>query len=249
VVAAIRRAVSVAGVVALVALTARAAIAQEPMQNTEQAPTRSGPQTYVQGWIGGMGRDDAWSIEDPDGDQLLDGDDSRLFLGGGVGQRLWGDRVEYGFEGGAVLSFVNDKLVVAGANPGLRIAVDNELFASDFFMGAVVSVRPTRWLRLYAAAGPSLAWGLLNGSDEDNDPPDNDGLVIVGPGAFLVIDLDDTIGDTSFSPYARVGLDFEVSGVSFGISARYTDHKLNFGERGTLKLDGVQWFLTIGGSI
>ena len=62
----------------------------------------------------------------------------------------------------------------------------------DVFMGGVVSLRPARWVRIYAAAGPSIALGFLNGDDDDDHSEDS--VVVIGPGSVLVIDLDENRG-------------------------------------------------------
>lgn len=67
---------------------------------------------------------------------------------------------------------------------------------------------------------------------------------------MLVIDLDENRSDFSFALYGRVGIDFELdSGFTFGISARYAEHEMDFDERGEFTLDEMQWFITLGGRI
>ena len=207
-------------------------------------------QQYVQVWLGSTEADDAWSLKDSEGSDFR-GDYSSLPVGGGVGQMLWGDRAQYGFEGGGIVSWKNDDIDFAGRNGELLIAVDTDLFFMDLFMGGIVAVRPSPWLRLYAAAGPSVAWAHLSGDDdEDDEDPDGTGVIVTGPGSFLVINADDNTDDFSFSFYGRAGIEIELgSGFTFGASARYADHEFDFDNRGELKLDEVQWFLTLGGRI
>ena len=234
----------------LLIATVNSARAQEP----DLPPTTA--QTYVQAWLGTTDADDAWSLDDPSTGVRLEGDYSSLPIGGGVGQRLWGATAQIGFEGGGLVSFKNDAVVFTGADPGLRVSIDNELFFMDVFMGGVVSLRPARWVRMYAAAGPSIAWGFLNGDDDhdhdhhhDNDHGE-DSVVVIGPGSVFVIDLDENRSDFSFALYGRVGIDFELdSGFTFGISARYAEHEMDFDERGEFTLDEMQWFITLGGRI
>ena len=229
-------------VVVLVVLTGNVQAHEEEDGNLP----RTLAQQYVQVWLGSTDADDSWSLDDSAGAELR-GDYSSLPLGGGVGQRLWGDRAQYGFEGGGLVSWQNDDIDFAGNNGGLLVAVDTDLFMAEVFMGGVVAVRPTQWLRLYAAAGPSIAWGHLSGDDEDTDP-DGTTVVVTGPGSFVVIDTDENSSDFSFSGYARAGVEFELgSGFTFGASARYAEHEFDFDDRGELKLDEVQWFLTLGG--
>jgi hypothetical protein len=216
-------------------------------ESNDVPPTRA--QEYVQIWLGSTGADDSWSVDDGAG-TTLSGDYSSLPLGGGVGQRMWGDRAQYGFEGGGLVSWQNDDIDFAGGDPGLVVAVETDLIMVELFMGGVVAVRPTRWLRLYAAGGPSIAWGHLSGNDDDDEDvgPDDTTIIVTGPGTFIVIDRDENSSDISLSGYARAGLEIEVgSGFTFGASVRYAEHEFDFDSRGELKLDDVQWFLTLGG--
>ncbi len=67
---------------------------------------------------------------------------------------------------------------------------------------------------------------------------------------MLIIDLDETHSDFSFGFYGRIGIDFEFeSGFTFGVSARYVEHEMNFDERGKFTLDDMHWFITLGGRI
>ncbi len=219
-------------------------------QDSEGEAPQPVAQTYVQVWLGSTDNaDEAWSLEDDATGVDLQGDYSRLPFGGGVSQRLWGGVAQYGFEGGGLLSLKNDKVRFTGADPGLHVAIDTELFLAELFMGGVLSVRPTRWLRLYAAAGPSVAWGLLfDDSDDEANPADT--IIVVGPYGTLFIDLDKTHGDVSVGFYGRVGIAFELdNGFTFGVSARYFEHELDFDDRGELTLDEVHYILTLGARI
>ena len=232
----------------IAALLLVATVSNASAQEQEHNLPATALQTYVQAWLGTMEADNAWSLDDPSTGVRLEADYSSIPLGGGVGQRLWGASVQIGFEGGGLVSFKNDAVVFAGADPGLRVSIDNEFFLTEVFMGGVVSLRPAHWLRLYAAAGPSIAWGLLHGEDEDDNGESR--VVVIGPGSLLVIDLDETHSDFSFGFYGRIGIDFEFkSGFTFGVSARYVEHEMNFDERGKFTLDDMHWFVTLGGRI
>jgi hypothetical protein len=105
-------------------------------------------------------------------------------------------------------------------------------------------------MRIYAAAGPSIAWGYLDGDGTDDGDSDETSLIGASANGIIVIDGDDSASDFSFSLYGRVGLDFEFNnGFSVGVSARYTEHEFDFDDRGELNVDEVQWFLTIGHKI
>lgn len=225
-------------------VTGGAARAQE--QDADIPPTIA--QQYAQVWLGTTDADGAWSVTDPATNSEIRGDYSSLPLGGGAGQRLWGKRAQIGFEGGALVSWKNDDVEFAGSNGMLAVSINTELFMMDVFMGGVVGVRPTRWLRLYAAAGPSIAWGYL--PSEDDDDVVNGGPIVIGSGSVVVIDLGSSESDVSFALYGRVGIEIELdSGFTFGVSARYAEHEFDFDHRGDLQLDEMQWFLTLGSKI
>ena len=215
-------------------------------QDANAPPTIA--QQYVQVWLGTTDADGAWSVNDPATNSEIRGDYSSLPLGGGASQRLWGKRAQIGFEGGALVSWKNDDIEFAGSNGTLAVSIDTEMFMMDVFMGGVVGVRPTRWLHLYAAAGPSIAWSYL--PSEDDDDIVNGGPIVIGSGSVIVIDLGASESDVSFALYGRVGIEIVLdSGFTFGVSARYADHEFDFDQRGDLKLDEVQWFLTLGSKI
>jgi opacity protein-like surface antigen len=209
------------------------------------------PQTVAQQttqvWLGRTDADEAWSLNDPSSGNELRGDYSSLPLGGGVSQMLWGARAQYGFEGGGLVSWKSDNVEFAGGNPGLKVTVEGEFFMLDVFMGGVVAVKPTPWLRLYAAAGPAIAWGYLSG---DDDVDEEGGVLASGPNGFLVVELGKNSNDFSVAVYARAGLEFELNnGITFGVSARYVDHDFSFGGGRSLGLDKAQYFLTLGGRL
>ena len=214
-------------------------------QDADTPPTIA--QQYVQVWLGTTDADGAWSVNDPDTNSEIRGDYSSLPLGGGASQRLWGARGQLGFEGGALVSWKNDEVEFAGSNGMLAVRINTELLMMDVFMGGVVGVRPTRWLRLYAAAGPSIAWGYLPSEDDDVV---NGGPIVIGAGSVVVIDLGSSESDISFALYGRVGIEVELdSGFTFGVGARYAEHEFDFDHRGDLQLDEMQWFLTLGSKI
>ncbi|MGI9328804.1 MAG: hypothetical protein ACR2PZ_26550 [Pseudomonadales bacterium] len=218
-------------------------------QGTLAAPPGPKVQQYVQSWLGAVDADDSWSLTDPETEAPLTGDFSSLPMVGGAGQRLWGERIQYGFEGGGLVGWKNDRVGFYGTNGLVRIRVDNSLFLFEPFFGGVVAVQPTNWMRLYAAAGPSIAWAYLDDEDvDDEDEEDSgNGTTVIGSGTGVVVNLEDGQDDFSFSVYVRAGLDFQFSnGFSVGVSGRYVDHEFDFNDRGKLAIDEIQWFLTFG---
>ncbi len=131
----------------IAALLLVATVNNASAQEREHNLPATAAQTYVQAWLGTMEADDAWSLDDPSTGVRLEADYSSIPLGGGVSQLLWGASVQIGFEGGGLVSFKNDAVIFAGADPGLRVSIDNEFFLTELFMGGVVSLRPSHWLR------------------------------------------------------------------------------------------------------
>ena len=84
---------------------------------------------YVQVWLGFTDTEDSWTIDDSEGNELI-GDYSDLPLGGGVGQRLWGDRGQYGFEGGGLISWRNNDVDFSGADPDIINNIAMQVFLS-----------------------------------------------------------------------------------------------------------------------
>ncbi|MBC2710263.1 MAG: hypothetical protein HGJ94_04470 [Desulfosarcina sp.] len=71
--------------------------------------------------------------------------------------------VDLGFETGALLSWKSDTRFVqisSGPSGGtVRVEIDNKMLLVDYFFGGYAGFRLTRWLRLYAGAGPLLVYG------------------------------------------------------------------------------------------
>jgi len=198
------------------------------------------PVQYAQGWLGAVATERAWTLDDPESGRRLVGELDTLPYGGGASQRLWGRRARYGFEGGGLIAWKNDRIAFASDPGGLRVAIDNELLVLDFFLGAVLSFRPVGGLNVTLAAGPTLAWGHVAGDGDDES-------AVGGNGTAVFIDLDGSGNELSLVPYGRAGVAWEfANGFEVGVSARYAPHEFDFGRRGEVELDEVQWFLTLG---
>ena len=199
-------------------------------------PADPGPVDYLQVWVGGIDTDDDFEREDPADGSELSGDFGTVpYFGGGV-QRLWGDRLQFGYEGGGLVAWKNDSTKFFGNNGGVRIEIDNTLFSAEVYMGGAVSVRPLSWLRLYAGAGPAAAYAYLD-DDEDEDVST----------ASSSINFSSSSHAVSLTLYGRAGVEFEMpTGFTFGAHARYAPHEFDFDDSGELKLDSVQYFVSFG---
>ena len=199
---------------------------------------------YLQAWIGALDTDSgSWKVSDPQSGEDVLGDLGTLPYGGGVGQQLWGSGAwQIGYEGGGLVTWKNGRTEFRGNSNAVLVRIDNTFGAVGVFMGGVVSVRPFQPMRLYIAGGPSVTWAwLFDDNDEDE---------VSSPGNTVTINLDDTKSDVSVVPYARAGIEFELSnGFTFGVSARYADDEFDFGNAGELEFDQVLWMLTLGGRV
>lgn len=199
------------------------------------------PADYLQVWVGALDTDEDWDVNDPaDGSQLT-GDIGTLPYFGGGAQRLFGNGLQIGYEGGGLVTFKNDSTRFFGNNGGVRIEIDNTLFSTEFYMGGVLSLRVARWLRFYAGGGPSVAYGYL--SDDNDDDADAQPVTT----ASSNIDISSGGHSLSITVYGRAGFEFETpTGFTFGGHARYAPHEFDFDDGGKLKLDSVAYFLSLG---
>ncbi len=221
----------------LSAMTAGAAAAQSA---TEPQEAQRVAEEYLQVWVGAIDTDEDWDLSDPADGSDLTGDIGTLPYFGGGAQRLYGDRLQFGYEGGGLVTWKNDSTRFYGNNGGVRIEIDNTLFSTEFYMGGVLSVRLAQWLRIYAGGGPAVAYGYLS-DDDDDSPPDEVSR------ASSNVDISSDNHSLSFTLYGRAGFEFETaSGFTFGGHARYAPHEFDFDDGGKLKLDSFQYFLSLG---
>jgi len=203
-----------------------------------ETPATAPPVTYVQVWLGGVNTgDDSWKASDTQTGDSVVGDLGTLPFGGGAGQKLWGTGAwRIGFEGGGLGSWKSDNTEfrgVSNSSTSVQIKVDSTYFSLGVFMGGVVNVNLSRYVRLYAAGGPSLTWAWLQ--DDGNNDNTTTG-----------IDFNDE-NDGSFVAYGRAGIEFVLdNGFTFGASVRHADDDFSFGDAGDLKLDEPLYLLTLG---
>ncbi len=209
----------------------------------DPAATDNAPVDFLQVWIGAIDTDDDFERTDPFDGSDLSGDFGHVpYFGGGV-QRLWGSGLLYGYEGGGLVAWKNDSTEFFGSGGGVRVEVDNTLFSTEVYMGPVLSVQPLRWMRVYAAGGPTVAYAYLSDDDDNEDatPTDQVGA------ASASVDFSSGGHSVSITYYGRAGVEFEMpTGFTFGAHARYAPHEFDFDDGGELKLDSVQYFVSFG---
>lgn len=199
---------------------------------------------FLQVWLGAIDADDDFERADPIDGTDLSGDFGTIpYFGGGV-QRLWGSGLQYGYEGGGLVAYKNDSTKFFGNNGGVRIEIDNTLFSMEVYMGPVISIEPLRWMRIYAAGGPTVAYAYLSDDGDDDAVPEP--VDEVGA-ASTSVDFSSGGHSVSLTYYGRAGIEFEMpTGFTFGAHARYAPHEFDFDDGGELKLDSVQYFVSLG---
>ncbi len=223
--------------------TAIASLTASCCAAADQPPADRTPTMYVQAWLGALNTRDGWTLKDPQTQQNASGDLGTLPYGGGAAQSLWGSGPWHiGYEAGGLASWKNDNTEFFGASGGggstLAIKTENTFFSLGVFMGAVGRVDLTSHVHVVLAAGPSLTWARLNRHNDEPPTARNDTIVVAAG---------DSASDVSFVPYARAGLEVELSsGLTFGASVRYANDRFDFGRGGELDVDEVLWLITIG---
>jgi hypothetical protein len=95
---------------------------------------------YVQGMLGVLDADNAWTLTDEDTGKTLESDLGKLIYGGGMGQQMVREgKFEYGFEGGGLVSWKNSNQVFYASNNMAALSLDNDMFLLDLSLGGTVS--------------------------------------------------------------------------------------------------------------
>lgn len=149
---------------------------------------------------------------------------------------------EYGFEAGANVSWKNDSFVFAATNNQAVLAIKNQFFLMEVHGGVFAAIAPTSRFRVYAGAGPLLAYGHISNSDDEpaNLPSTQN---INGS-----IDFGKSENDLSFGVYGRAGLEyFTPSGFSFGAGVRRAKYDMDFGNvAGEIAFNDNLYFISLG---
>src|SRR5262245_13661436 len=159
----------------------------------------SGVTNYFELWFSTLDTDDsAWQIDDEASGVTVEANFGSLWFFGGTGQQLWGEGLQYGYEGGVLGTRKEDTTHFRDSTGLTRAVVDTRFYYVSGFLGGVVSVSPIRFVRMYVAAGPSVTWGYVDADDEEDAAP---------PVGDLAIDLSEGTNDVSFEVYARAGVE------------------------------------------
>ena len=135
-------------------------------------------------------------------------------------QQPWGGTtLKYGLEGGALLSWESEirSIVVTGGDGGANVAVAADISALliDVYAGVYCSFEPSKWVRIYAGAGPLVMYGQREtetlAADDDKLASESEsglGIGIYGRAGFDVIFKND-IGLTVGARLTRTTLSFD----------------------------------------
>lgn len=189
-----------------------------------------------------MLKDEQTSIQ-VDG-ETLDGkyDDLPLFTGG-VQRVLGGDRFRYGYEGGALISWQNDRVSYSGVVDGgttINIKVDNELLVFGTFLGAYGDMRLGQHARVYVSGGPMLLVASLKQEQPDTLPQPLSSTV--------VINGDERDTSFGYGVYGSAGLIFTLSNnAEFGVVVREQSVEMDFNDAlADFPYEGTQYMLSLG---
>lgn len=150
---------------------------------------------------------------------------------------------EYGFETGANISWKNDSFVFVATNNQAVLALKNQFFLMEVHGGVFAALAPTSRFRIYAGAGPLLAYGHIDNSDSEPSQ-----LPASQSGANVSINLSDSTDDLSLGLYGRAGVEyFTRSGFSIGAGVRRAKYDLDFGNvAGEMKFNDNLYFISLG---
>lgn len=190
--------------------------------------------------------------------ELYDGKLRRLPYIGGAAQMLWRDDwLEYGWEGGGFVTWINDRVDYFARSDSrgllIKISVDNVFWSLETFMGLYLSVHPAPPIRLYLSGGPLAIYAVARKSEPLETRTVSISTVTsvsrdINRGSDLVIDLSNKDTDLNFGGYARVGIELNLTNNLWaGVSLRYMKTDLNLSSSlGQFSIDGalLQFSLT-----
>jgi len=193
------------------------------------APPR--PNRYVQGLFGVSDFHVSDIKLDPSRGEIVDDDGMTLPVLGGLFQHPpSGGRSHLGIEAGFTFGWQGDVVGFTTGGGGAVVAVDNQVFLTDLFVGPYLDTPLGAKGRAYIGAGPLLQWANV----------DLDWNTALGH---------EHASDNGFGYgyYSRTGLEFMARpGLWLGFGVRWVDAKVDLsGELNDLDLEGMQYYLTV----
>ncbi len=174
------------------------------------------------------------AIEDDDAD--LDNDDYKFSIFGAAGQRaIHKDPFEYGLEVGLLFSIDNDRRytsVSSGSDGGtVHVRFENKMLLIDYFGGGYVGYSFSKYLRLYAGAGPLIVYGRREYDPDENEYDDDS----------------EVESKLSLGLYGRTGIEFSITdNFMIGGGIRALTSGLEFNESNSkIKYEGIQYVFNL----
>ncbi|WP_317929457.1 hypothetical protein [Halioxenophilus sp. WMMB6] len=194
---------------------------------------------YLHAYLGWSSPNDAWSVA-ADNSTTGTADIEKLYRADVIGQftRSTGP-LEFGYETGGGLAFTGDRhafwLKQENGELSGKVRIESQFWLVNLYLGAFASYRFGHGVRAFAAAGPYLGIASANLQREQLSTAENNQS---DTSTKQALDL---------SPYARVGLIYTFQGdATVGLTAQWTDNQWDFDEYGEIKINQLQWLLTLG---
>jgi opacity protein-like surface antigen len=170
-------------------------------------------------------------------DAILDGDDYKFSILGAAAQRpAHKGPLEYGLEVGLLFSMDNDRRytqVSSGSGGGtVYVRFENKMLLVDYFAGGYVAYSFSKYMRIYAGAGPLIVYGRRE-YEPDNDEYDS---VDSGVESKLAVGL-----------YGRTGVEFTITdNFMIGAGIRALTSGLEFKEPNSkTQYEGIQYVFNL----
>jgi opacity protein-like surface antigen len=170
-------------------------------------------------------------------DAIVDGKDYKFSIFGAAGQRaIHKGPLEYGLEVGLLFSMDNDRRytsVSSGSDGGtVHVRFENKMLLIDYFGGGYVGYSFSKYLRLYAGAGPLIVYGRKEYEPDGDDYDSFDSEVE----SKLAVGL-----------YGRTGVEFTITdNFMIGAGIRALTSGLEFKEpNGKIKYEGIQYVFNL----
>jgi opacity protein-like surface antigen len=170
-------------------------------------------------------------------DAIVDGDDYKFSIFGAAAQRpVHKDPFEYGLEVGLLFSIDNDRRytqVSNGSDGGtIHVRFENKMLLIDYFGGGYISYSLSKYMRLYAGAGPLIVYGRKEYEPDDDEYDSGDSEVE----SRLSVGL-----------YGRTGVEFSITdNFMIGAGIRALTSGLEFKEpNGKVKYEGIQYIFNL----
>lgn len=178
------------------------------------------------------------------GDAELTGEyDHLTFFAAGVQKILGGERLRYGYEGGALISWQNDTVSYSGVVDGgttINVKVDNELFVFGTQLGGYADVLLGEHARVFVSGGPMLLVGSLKQDQSDPRP--------VPLSSTVIINGDKRDTRFGYGAYGSMGLIFSMgNNAEVGAVVREQAVKMDFNDAiADFPYEGTLYMLSLG---